>query len=130
MVFKHHNVEVSEAELAAVCQTDASGTTASNAVSAARYYGFEGTSTLRMDFEMLRQRVAEGLLPIVFIDFLPRIPPEAHALVVYEVLGEDADGRVYFVDPDKENGGYKDLTAGEFIRQWQNAKFRVIIVKK
>jgi ABC-type bacteriocin/lantibiotic exporter with double-glycine peptidase domain len=130
MLFAYHGVEASEAELAEACETDTEGTLPSKAVEVARRYGFPASETRRVSFETLRELVGEGLMLIAYVDVLPRIPPVAHALVIYEVTGEDEIGTVRFMDPDKIKGGDHELPVAEFVRQWANANFRVIIVKR
>jgi ABC-type bacteriocin/lantibiotic exporter with double-glycine peptidase domain len=129
MLFKHYGVEVTEEELAIACKTDSFGTTASDAVAAAHQYGFNGSGTDRLDFDTLRERVEENLLPIVFVDLLPRIPPQPHALIVFDITGDEPDGFVHILDPDPVDGGEESLPVGEFKRRWKNGRFRTVIVK-
>lgn len=130
MLFAYHCDEVSEAELIEACETDKEGTLPSKAVEVAHRRGFKNSSTSRVSFETLRELVGEGLMPIAYVDFLPRIPPVAHALIVYEITGDADSGTVRFLDPDKKKGGDKALSTGEFLRQWGNANFRIIVVKR
>jgi ABC-type bacteriocin/lantibiotic exporter with double-glycine peptidase domain len=130
MLFAHHNVEASEDELVEDCETDEEGTLPSRAAEVARRRGFPSSATGRVSFETLRELVDSGLMPIAYVDFLPQIPPAAHAIVVYEVTGDDVEGSVRFLDPDKKKGGDCELPVAEFLRQWKNANFRIIVVKR
>jgi ABC-type bacteriocin/lantibiotic exporter with double-glycine peptidase domain len=129
MVFEHYGVQVSEEELAVACKTTSEGTSPSNAITAAIQYGFEASRTGRFDFDTLREQVEEELLPIVFIDFLPRVPPEPHAVIIFDITGDEQSGMVYVLDPDRKVNGERMFTVSEFKRQWENANFRTIIVR-
>jgi hypothetical protein len=130
MLFAYHDIEASEAELVEACETDEEGTLPSKAVEVARRRGFKNSETSRVSFETLRELVDSGLMPIAYVDFLPQIPPKAHALLIYEITGDAESGTVRFMDPDKKKGGDLGLPAGEFLRQWRNANFRIIVVKR
>lgn len=83
-------VDVSEAELRALCDTTIFGTTALKIVDAARNLGFGGTAKHNLRMEELTALVDAGGYPIGFVNLLPVSSNDAaHAYVIVEVSVAD-----------------------------------------
>lgn len=102
MVSAGFGQEVAEAELRRRCDCTFDGTSAFNALNAARQLGFANSSKHNLTIEELTAIVADGWFPIVFVDLTPLDGGyEAHAFVVtainlfsVEVLGPARGERV------------------------------------
>ena len=98
MVLAAGGLEISEAELRVLCDCTYDGTSALQAVDAARQLGFTETSKQTLSLAELKGVLAQGLFPIVFVNlFAIEGVHQAHALVVISV----SEFAVQVYDPDR-----------------------------
>jgi ABC-type bacteriocin/lantibiotic exporter with double-glycine peptidase domain len=96
MVLSGFGLEVSEAELRAMCDCTPLGTDALKAVDAARQLGLIKTAKHTLSADELQTLVANGKYPIVFVDVYPIEGLHSpHALVVVDLR----DAYVLVYDP-------------------------------
>jgi|SRR5205085_765899 len=94
MVLSGFGIEVSEAELRALCDCTIFGTDALKAVDAARHLGLTSTAKQTLSPDELQTLVANNKYPIVFVDMYPIDGVHGpHALVVVGL--READVSVY-----------------------------------
>ena len=98
MVLAAGGLEISEAELRALWDFTFDGTSALQAVDAARQLGFAKTSKQILSSNELTSVIAQGLYPIVFVNlFAIEGFHQAHALIVINV----SEFAVQVYDPEK-----------------------------
>ncbi len=86
MVLGSFGADITEGELRRLADCTPFGTDALMAVEAARALGFNGTSKHTLSINELKALVADGHLPIVFVDLNPIDGiDDIHALVVVEL---------------------------------------------
>lgn len=96
MVLLAFGVDVPEIRLRVSCDTTILGTDALKAVDTARQLGFEGSAKHTLTIDELKNLVAAGHSPIVFVSLLPiDAKDDFHALVVTEFRESD----VLVLDP-------------------------------
>lgn len=123
MVLSGLGLDVSEAELRALCDCTIFGTDALQAVDAAHRLGFTKTAKHNLDLAEMQALLAAGHYPIVYINLLPLdLRDAAHALVVLEI-GNDA---VTVYDPDS---GERCLPLDPFLKAWRLKRNLTIIVE-
>jgi ABC-type bacteriocin/lantibiotic exporter with double-glycine peptidase domain len=123
-VLSGFGVDISEAELRALCDTTIFGTTALKAVDAARALGFNGTAKHNLTMTELTALVDAGDYPIVFVNLLPISSKDAaHTYVVIEASA--ADITVY--DPAH---GERTLPLDTFRAAWTLMRYVTVIVAK
>ena len=71
MVIAGFGQEVEEAKLRRLCDCTFEGTSAFNALNAARQLGFANSSKHNLAIEELEAIIADGWFPIVFVDLTP-----------------------------------------------------------
>ncbi len=123
-VLSGFGVDVSEAELRALCDTTIFGTTALKTVGAARALGFGSTTKHNLTMEELTAVIDAGDYPIVLVNLLPVSSNDAaHAYVVIEASA--ADITVY--DPAH---GERTLPLETFRTAWALMRNVAVIVAK
>ena len=124
MVLGSFGLEITEGELRARCDcTPFSGTNALQAVDAARQLGFTGTAKHNLTLTELRELLADGDFPIVFVDLRPLNGiRHSHALVVLRV----SDREAVVLDPLR---GERSLPLRVFDSAWTMALNLAILVK-
>ncbi len=124
MVLAAFGLEISEAELRRLCDCTFDGTSALQAVDAARELGFAKTSKQTLSISELRSLIAQGQYPIVFVNlFAIEGVAQAHALVVISV----SDFAVQVYDPDR---GERLLPPKVFEMVWGARHNLTILVEK
>jgi ATP-binding cassette, subfamily B, bacterial len=122
MVAAAHGDELSEDELRERCDTTEFGTSAFNAVKAARELGFEGTEKHTLDLNQLATVVKDRLYPIVLVDLLPLDGVrDTHALIVIDISESD----VTVIDPLR---GERVLPLPLFVRAWERQRRPAILL--
>ncbi|MCA1622880.1 MAG: hypothetical protein LC768_00875 [Acidobacteria bacterium] len=120
MVLTALSVEKSEAELRSLCKCDETGTSSSNAVTAAVQCGFDAYKA-NLIFEELEDLVSQDITPIVFI----RVFEDAnysHAVVVYKISKE----KIFVLDPEI---GEREFGIEDFVEIWSRG-LTIIVEKK
>lgn len=125
MVFGAFGLEITESELRTRCNcTPFNGTTALQAVDAARELGFTGTTKHNLSLEELRELIADGYFPIVFVNLRPIDGvTESHAIVILSV----GDQEVVVIDP---LSGERTLPLRVFDSAWTMALNLTILVEQ
>lgn len=124
MVLSSFGLDVTEERLRGLCDcTPAFGTTALQAVGAARQLGFNGTAKYTLHFDELRALVEAERYPIAFIDLRPLNGiKQAHAVVVIGVSNTE----VMVTDPEY---GERVLSHQSFIAAWVLLHSLVVLVE-
>jgi ABC-type bacteriocin/lantibiotic exporter with double-glycine peptidase domain len=124
MVLGSFGLEITERELRVLCDcTPFNGTNALQAVDAARQLGFTGTTKHNLTLADLRELLAAGDFPIVFVDLRPLDGVrDAHALVVLQLNDQEA----VVLDPLH---GERSLPLRSFDAAWTMAFNLTILVK-
>jgi hypothetical protein len=125
MVLGSFGLEITESELRARCDcTPFNGTNALQAVDAAKSLGFIGTTKHNLSLEELRELIADGHFPIVFVDLRPIDGVrESHAMVILRI-GEQ---EVAALDP---LSGERVLPLRVFDSAWTMALNLTIMVEQ
>lgn len=98
MVLAAHGLEISEAELIALCDCTFDGTSALKAKDAARQLGFPNSSKHTLSFNELTNLTSQGHFPIVFVEMYPIDGIyQVHALVILSI----SEFAVQVYDPAK-----------------------------
>lgn len=96
MILLSFGVDVSESQLRVRCDSTILGTDALKAVEGARQLGFTGSAKYTLTLDELKDLVAAGQYPIVFVSLLPiDARDDIHALVVTGITQAD----VLVLDP-------------------------------
>ena len=120
-----YGFEISEAELSVLCDCTFDGTTALQAVDAARKLGFTKTSKQTLTLNELKLINSSGLFPIVFINLLAIDGiNQAHALVVLNI----SEFAVQVFDPAQ--GGERLLRPNVFEMAWEARHNLTILVER
>jgi ABC-type bacteriocin/lantibiotic exporter with double-glycine peptidase domain len=124
MVLAASGRDIPEAELRELCDCTFDGTSALQAVDAARQLGFIKTSKHTLSISELKSVIAQGLFPIVFVNlFAIEGVHQAHALVVISV----SEFSVQVIDPDR---GERLLAPQVFEMAWAARHNLTILVEK
>jgi ABC-type bacteriocin/lantibiotic exporter with double-glycine peptidase domain len=123
-VMADYGFEISEAELSVLCNCTFDGTTALQAVDAARKLGFTKTSKQTLTLNELKLINSSGLFPIVFINLLAIDGiNQAHALVVINI----SEFAVQVFDPAQ---GERLLRPNVFEMAWAARHNLTILVER
>lgn len=96
MIFSHFGLHVPEEELRRACDSTDFGTSALNALDAARRYGFAQTGKYTLTIEELAEVAATDKYPIVFVNLWPIDQiRENHALIIIAITGAEVSA----IDP-------------------------------
>lgn len=115
--------DVSEARLRELCDCTCEGTTALQAVDAARALGFQLSAKYTLSLEELKALVVNGHLPIVYVSLRPIDGKRgAHALVVLEMNAQ----MVSVYDPRQ---GERWIQRDTFSAAWRAQHNLTIIIK-
>ena len=107
-------------ELRELCKCDKEGTKPSNAISAAKHYGFEKSFIANLEsLEELAEELSNGLFPIAYLRFSAQ---NSHAVVVIKITSN----LVSVLDPEI---GERDFEINEFIEYWSNARRTAILIE-
>lgn len=124
MVISSFEINVSEAELRQLCDCTFDGTSALNAVDAARQLGFAGTTKQNLFLEELERLAMDSRFPIVFVDLTPIDGiPQAHAFVVLSINNFS----VQVLDPAK---GERLISRDVFDLAWKLRSHLTIIIER
>lgn len=124
MVLAAHGLEISEAELSALCDCTFDGTSALKAVDAARQLGFPGSSKHTLSINELTDMVSQGHFPIVFVEMYPIDGIyQVHALVVIGV----SEFAVQVYDPAR---GERLIPRDVFYLAWKLRRHLTILVER
>jgi ABC-type bacteriocin/lantibiotic exporter with double-glycine peptidase domain len=124
MVLSSLGLDISETELRARCDCTFNGTEALQAVDVARQLGFTRSAKHTLNETELRDLIAGGLLPIVFISLLPLdAVPQIHAVVVVEFT----DQSVVVLDPLQ---GERQLAPQIFNTAWAKGRHLAILIER
>lgn len=122
MVLSGYGIEMSEAELRERCDCTPDGTTALNAMDAARDLGLKGSRKYNLELDQLIAEVQTGAYPIVWVNLLPIDGvKEPHAFVVTSV----DENSVSILDPLR---GERNLPTAEFIAAWKMSRNLALLV--
>lgn len=111
MVLESYGHVVTEFELRQRCECDDEGTLPSKIIEAATYYGLSGSRLADLLFDELREELARGLHPIVYLDLSSEQPRQPHSVVVVEIVGD----QVHVLDPLT---GERTFSNVDFERAW------------
>lgn len=120
MVLTSLDCEIFEPELRSLCECDETGTKPSNAVKAAITCGFDAYQA-QLTFEELKDLVAQGATPIVFIKAFENTA-YSHAVVIYKIL----KSKIVILDPEN---GEREIELNLFAEIWSRNS-AIIIEKK
>jgi ABC-type bacteriocin/lantibiotic exporter with double-glycine peptidase domain len=124
MVFSSFGFEIAEAELRAASDCTVFGTSALQAVDAARQFGFEHTAKHTLSLEQLGMIVESGGCPIVLVSMLPiDAIRETHALVVTAIGRTE----IHVYDPAQ---GERRLALETFSAAWASRSNVAIIIER
>src|SRR5947208_913506 len=122
--YGHSGLEISEARLREICECDETGTSPEKvAEAAAEHFGLTQSRTVRrFTLDQLKEALAQGVWPIVYLDLLEYGTQNSHAVVVVEVTAD----KVYVLDPELDHPGERELSKDGFDDAWGRALSRVI----
>lgn len=125
MIFGSFGIDIPEGELRQRCDcTPYSGTNALMVVDVARQFGFAGTAKHTMMLDELRELLADGHHPIVYVDLRPIDGIEdVHAVVVVDA----SQHQIIVLDPLK---GERSLPLQAFSTAWAMRHNLAIIVER
>lgn len=123
MVLLSFGRDLTEAELRALCDCTIFGTTAVQAVAAAKHLGFSQTRKANLSFAELYDEVKQGVFPIVFLNLLmiDGLGVE-HAMVVTDI----DPITVTLCDPIQ---GTRALPAEIFVVAWATMNHLAILLR-
>ena len=122
MVLESYGHVVSEFELRQRCECGDEGTFPSKVVEAAKYYGLSGSHLADLLFDELREELARGLHPIVYLVLSSQQSRQRHSVVVIEIVAD----QVHVLDPST---GERIFLTVDFERAWMLANRRTIIIE-
>jgi ABC-type bacteriocin/lantibiotic exporter with double-glycine peptidase domain len=122
MVLESYGHVVSEFELRQRCECDDEGTFPSKVVEAAQHYGLSGSHLANLLFDELREELARGLHPIVYLVLSAQQSRQLHSVVVVEIAGN----QVHVLDPLIGERAFSDV---DFERAWTFANRSTIIIE-
>ena len=123
MVLDSHGCEIDESSLSTLCETDFSGTTADNLVSAAQKLGFEAQKN-HCSVADLQNYLTGGVFPIVFVNLLSI---EGRDITHAYVLESMTRGSVKVLDPWH---GRRTIPIEQFKVAWTKTRNVVVVVHK
>jgi hypothetical protein len=99
MVLSSFGVDLPESQLRALCDSTILGTDALKAVDAARQLGFTNSAKYTLTLDELKNLVAAGHYPIVFVSLFPIGCSSANTLIMASVKARPVKGLVAALSP-------------------------------
>jgi ABC-type bacteriocin/lantibiotic exporter with double-glycine peptidase domain len=122
MVLESYGYVVPEITLRELCECDDDGTFPSKVIEAAKHFGLSGSHLANLLYDELREELARGLHPIVYLYLSSHQLRQLHSVVVVEIVGE----QVHVLDPSI---GERTFSNVDFERAWILANRRTIIIE-
>jgi ABC-type bacteriocin/lantibiotic exporter with double-glycine peptidase domain len=122
MILESYGHVVSEIELRQRCACDDEGTYPSKIAEVARQYGLDKSSLAYLQLEQLKEELARGLYPVVYLELVSGPLRYIHSVVVIEVT----EDRVQVLDPEIGERGF-DIE--EFNRAWSARNGLTILIE-
>jgi ABC-type bacteriocin/lantibiotic exporter with double-glycine peptidase domain len=122
MILESYGHVVSEIELRQRCACDDEGTYPSKIAEVARQYGLDKSSLAYLQLEQLKEELARGLYPVVYLELGSGPRRYIHSVVVIEVT----EDRVQVLDPEIGERGF-DIE--EFNRAWSARNGLTILIE-
>ncbi|HEX4948496.1 MAG TPA: cysteine peptidase family C39 domain-containing protein [Blastocatellia bacterium] len=124
MILLSYGVDVPETELRTRCDCTLLGTDALHAVDAARQLGFTSSGKYTLSFAELKDAIAAGQFPIVFVSLFPiDARKDVYALVVVDATEQGVE----VLDPLY---GERELPLETFNAAWAIAHHLAILIER
>jgi ATP-binding cassette subfamily B protein len=121
MVLEYYGHVVSESELRKQCECDDEGTYPSKVVEVAHLYGLDLSSrVLDLQLNQLKEKLSDGLFPIVMLELFTGQVRFIHSVVVVEITKT----HVHMLDPTTKE---RTMDVDEFKRTWLTRNGTIII---
>src|SRR5215213_5558053 len=111
MILESYGHAVSEVELRELCACDDEGTYPSKICAVAKHYGLVNSCSLYLHLDDLKEELARGLYPIVYLELVSGQLRYVHSVVVVEIT----DDQVQVLDPEI---GERAFNIEDFNRAW------------
>lgn len=122
MILESYGQAVSEVELRQRCACDVEGTYPSKIVEVAKQYGLAKSSLVYLQLDQLKEELARGLYPIVYLELLSGQLRYIHSVVVVEI----AEDQIQVLDPEI---GERTFDIDDFNRAWSSKNGLTILIE-